>query len=187
MNTHDVVPDRPRDRVLLHLTRLLAMALLPVAVLRSPGRARHTAGQWALAWRFPQEDLSGLTRATRTAFTEARTEALWRHGILIGLTSGHRDADEQRRLFLAEVRRVGTPEKARKWVLPPEESGHVRGTALDVRPVEGARWLEEHGARYDLYRTYDNEWWHFEHVPEAAGRAPRRLPDPGAATVSRSA
>jgi hypothetical protein len=47
-----------------------------------------------------------------------------------------------------------------------------------VRPREGALWLEEHGTLYDLYRTYDNEWWHFEHRHEAAGTPPPRLPHP---------
>ncbi|MEV7009160.1 hypothetical protein [Streptosporangium sp. NPDC051022] len=61
---------------------------------------------------------------------------------------------------------------------------HVKGVALDVRPREGARWLEEHGARYDLYRIYDNEWWHFEYRPDSGGRPPRRLPHPGVGYVT---
>ncbi|MBW4716435.1 M15 family metallopeptidase [Saccharothrix obliqua] len=165
-----------RDRVLHHATRLLARTLLPVAFLRSPRDARRTAAQWALAARFPHEDLTGLDATTRARFTEARTDALWGDGVLIGLTSGHRDAEEQQRLFLAEVRRLGSEAEARRWVLPPEESSHVLGTALDVRPVEGARWLERHGARYGLFRVYDNEWWHFEHLPEPGDRP--RLPHP---------
>ncbi|MEU6782891.1 hypothetical protein ABZ912_27160 [Nonomuraea angiospora] len=64
-------------------------------------------------------------------------------------------------------------------LLPPAESPHVKGIALDIRPHEGARWLEDHGARYDLYRMCDNEWWHFEHRPETGGRPPRRRPHPG--------
>jgi hypothetical protein len=55
---------------------------------------------------------------------------------------------------------------------------------MDIRPAEGARWLEEHGGRYHLYRIYDNEWWHFEYRPENGGQAPIRLPDPGAAATS---
>lgn len=156
---------------------MLAVALLPVAFVTTPRRARHTACQWALAVRFPAEDLTGLTPATRAAFTAARTQALWRHGELVGLTSGHRDAGEQQRLFVEEVRRSGSPAAARLWVLPPNESRHVAGTALDVRPVEGARWLERHGASHHLYRVYDNEWWHFEYRPAGP---PERLSHPGA-------
>lgn len=170
--------ERLRDRGYRVITRVLAVVLLPAAFVAAPRRARCLAGQWALAARFPYEDLDGLTPATRTAFTTARTRALWLDGVLIGLTSGYRDADHQARLFAEEVRRSGSPEVARRRVLPPEESHHVAGTALDVRPVEGARWLERYGARHHLYRLYDNEWWHFEYRPDGA---PERLPHPGCA------
>ncbi|GAB3973841.1 hypothetical protein GCM10029978_054030 [Actinoallomurus acanthiterrae] len=172
-----VLPDRRRDRVYKVITRMLAVALLPPAFATARCRARHTACQWALAARFPAEDLSGLTSATRAAFTAARTQALWRDGVLIGLTSGYRDAGEQERLFAEEVRRAGSPTAARLRALPSEESRHVAGTALDVRPTEGAHWLERYGAQYRLYRVYDNEWWHFEYRPDGA---PKRLPHPGA-------
>ncbi|MFB9908942.1 D,D-peptidase/D,D-carboxypeptidase VanY-N [Allokutzneria oryzae] len=168
---------RLRDRGYRLVTRALAVLLLPVACVVAPGRARYLACQWALKARFPAENLNGLTPQTRAAFTEARARALWQHGILIGLTSGYRDATAQERLFAAEVRRSGSPAAARQRTLPPAESRHVAGTAVDVRPTEGARWLELHGGRHHLYRVYDNEWWHFEYRPE--GRPPR-LPHPGA-------
>ncbi|MFD9889915.1 D,D-peptidase/D,D-carboxypeptidase VanY-N [Amycolatopsis sp. NPDC059027] len=183
MTETGVLPDRARDRVFQAITRILAVLLLPVAFARAPRRAHHLACQWALAVRFPAEDLTGLTPATSAAFTAARAEAFWRHGTLIGLTSGHRDAAEQHRLFTEEVRRTGSAEAARRHVLPPHESRHVAGTALDVRPAEGARWLERHGARYGLYRVYDNEWWHFEHH----GRVVARIPHPGATMSGRPA
>src|ERR1044072_1168974 len=123
-----------RDHLFRLLTCLLAIALLPIA------RSRHAACQWALAARFPAEDLTGLTPATRAAFTAARTEALWRDGVLIGLTSGYRDAGTQQRMFAADTDAGGLR------VLPPSESRHVAGTALDVRPTQGGRWLERHGA-----------------------------------------
>ncbi|MER7277447.1 D-alanyl-D-alanine carboxypeptidase family protein [Dactylosporangium sp. NPDC000244] len=194
---------RRRDVVYRRVTRALAVALVPVAWLAAPhrcagtareraplgsraqtlgsrartlGPARHRACQWALAARFPAEELAGLTGATRAAFEAARAEALWRHGELIGLTSGYRDPREQARLFAAAVARDGSVAAAWRRVLPPHASRHVAGTALDVRPTEGARWLERHGDRHGLYRTYDNEWWHFEYRPD--GR-PVRLPHPG--------
>ena len=129
---------RQRDRLYRLVTRLLSVALLPLAFVVAPCRARHVACQWALAARFPAEDLDGLTPATRAAFEAARTEALWRHGELIGLTDGYRDAHAQARLFDDTVRRAGSPGLAMRWALPPHESRHVAGTALDVRPVEGA-------------------------------------------------
>lgn len=172
---------RRRDRLYRIVTRLLAVALLPLAFAVAPRRARHLACQWALTARFPAENLDGLTPGTRAAFEAARTEALWQHGELIGLTDGYRDAREQARIFADAIRRTGSVELARQWALPPSESRHVLGTALDVRPREGARWLERHGARHHLYRVCDNEWWHFEYWPEGQ---PTRHPHPGASIVS---
>jgi D-alanyl-D-alanine carboxypeptidase len=168
---------RGREVVLATVTRLVAVLLVPVALCRAPGRARFLACQWALGLRFPAEDLRGLAPETLAAFTHARAEAFWRDGQLIGLTSGYRDAAQQHRIFTEEVRRTGSVSAARRRVLPPEESRHVRGVALDVRPAEGARWLERHGGRYGLYRVYDNEWWHFEYRTAP----PVRLPHPDAA------
>lgn len=165
-----------RDRLLALATIVLAVLLLLPALARDPRRAFELAARWALGLRFPAENLTGLSAPTTAAFTAARTRALWRYGRLIGLTSGYRTPAEQQRLFDAEVRRAGSPAAARLLVLPPAESRHVQGTALDVRPREGARWLEVHGARYHLYRFYDNEWWHFEHRP--GGLPPSREPSP---------
>ncbi|WP_033400068.1 D-alanyl-D-alanine carboxypeptidase family protein [Actinokineospora enzanensis] len=164
-----------RDDLYALAAKTLARLLYPVAHLSAPGRARHVACQWALAVRYPRESLAGLTPAAHHAFTTARTEAFWRDGVLIGLTSGYRDAAEQHRIYVADQDKPGLPR-----ALPPAESPHVRGLAMDVRPREGARWLEEHGSRHHLYRTYDNEWWHFELHPTR----PIRLPYPGARIAS---
>ncbi|GAB0105499.1 hypothetical protein JMUB6875_44780 [Nocardia sp. JMUB6875] len=182
VNALRTTPPRARDRLYAIATFVLAVLLLPVAFGCRPGRARELACRWALRLRYPSEHLAGLTPQARTAFDAARAEAFWRHGQLIGLTSGYRDPAAQQRLFDEEVHRSGSVASARTLVLPPSESSHVRGLALDVRPHEGARWLEQHGGRYDLYRTYDNEWWHFEHRPETGGTPPRRLPHPGCTT-----
>ena len=153
-------------------TKVLARVLLPVAKAWQPRAAHHQAAQWALGLRFPKESLVGLTPETRRAFEAARTEAFWRDGQLIGLTSGYRDAAEQHRLCQELGNRV----------LRPSESEHVRGMALDVRPAEGARWLESNGHRFNLYSLYDDEPWHFE----LAATRPARQAHPGAASVSRS-
>jgi D-alanyl-D-alanine carboxypeptidase len=100
---------RRRDHLYRLVTRLLSVALLPLALVVAPRRARQVAPQWALAARFPTESLDGLTPATRAAFEAARTEALWRHGELIGLTDGYRDAHAQARLFADTVRRTCWP------------------------------------------------------------------------------
>lgn len=174
---------RRRDPLYRVVARMLSIALLPLAFVVAPGRARFLACRWALAARFPAEDLNGLAPAARAAFEAARAEALWRHGEPIGLTDGYRDAHVQERLFADTVRRTGSPQLALQWTLPPQESRHVTGTAMDVRPTEGARWLERYGSRHHLYRVYDNEWWHFEYRPD--GRPPR-LPHPRASIASRA-
>ena len=139
MDESHMLPARCRDPLYTAITLALDVLLLPAAFLRHPGRAHELACAWALRLRFPAEDLTGLSPGTLTALTAARTEAFWRDHQLIGVTSGHRDAATQLRLFLAEVRRSGSPESARTWVLPPSESRHVRGIALDLRPHPGAR------------------------------------------------
>jgi D-alanyl-D-alanine dipeptidase len=62
------------------------------------------------------------------------------------------------------------------WVLPPDESHHVRGTAVDIAPRQAARWLDRHGARYGLCRTMEWEWWHFEY--DAAWQRAGHCPQP---------
>ena len=179
MDEPRALPPRRRDRLYAAVTLVLAVLLLPVALALSPGRARDLACAWALRRRFPAEDLTGLADGARAAFTAARTDALLRHGQLIGLTSGYRSPAVQQRMFDEQVRRSGSPTSARRLVLPPAESPHVRGIALDVRPYDGALWLERHGAAYGLYRRYDNEWWHFEYHPDG-GSTPLRRPSPAA-------
>ncbi|CAM2758580.1 D-alanyl-D-alanine carboxypeptidase family protein [Skermania piniformis] len=62
-------------------------------------------------------------------------------------------------------------------MLPPGESTHVRGEAIDVGPQNGAAWLEANGSRYGLCRTFANEWWHFELATVPGGVCPEMLPD----------
>jgi hypothetical protein len=164
------------------LTRVLAVLLVPVALLRNPAHPLRVAANWALAMRFPAESLTGLTHQMRQALQEARSAALWRDGVLIGVTSGYRDPTYQWQLFSREVGRTGSSWAARSRVLPPDESAHVQGIAVDVRPRAGARWLDQHGAGYRLYRIYDNEWWHFEFHTAA----PARLPSPRFARTERA-
>lgn len=160
-------PERFRDHVYKWVTLLLARLALPVAIVFAPWQnARSLACEWALAVRFPSEDLNGLTDRTRHALLQARSEALWRHGELIGLTSGRRSVAAQQRLFDKAVEKHGSQEEALRWVLTPDRSAHVRGTALDIRPYGGARWLDRHGHRYGLHRTFDHEWWHFEYFDQ---------------------
>ena len=125
-----------------------------------------------------KEDRSGtkgLDSGLRRALIKARQEAP--DGIRLKVTSGYRPASVQERLWKDAIRQYGSRSEARKWVLPPEDSSHVHGAAVDIGPREGARWLELNGAQFGLCRTYRNEWWHFEDVardgdcPPMAGSA----------------
>jgi D-alanyl-D-alanine carboxypeptidase len=111
------------------------------------------------------DDLEGLTPQTRQAYLDGQREAA-AAGVTMRLTSGHRTAAEQQELFDAEVRERGGVEAARRWVLPPAESQHVRGTALDILPRPAAAWLRSEGARFGLCQTYSWEHWHFEYREE---------------------
>lgn len=165
----DSTKERFRDHAYRLATLMLARILLPFAALVSGARrARQTASEWALSLRFPKEKLAGLTEETRDALIEARTHAFWAYGELIGVTSGKRNERAQQRLFDAAVDRYGSVTAAQRWVLPPHRSAHVRGTAMDLRPYGGARWLDKHGHHYGLHRTFDNEWWHFEYLGDVA-------------------
>ncbi|GAA0598655.1 hypothetical protein GCM10010174_12750 [Kutzneria viridogrisea] len=175
-------PVRRRDHAYRHATVVVATLLLPLALVVTRGRRfRERACEWAFRIRYPAESLAGLTPETRAAFVAARCAALWHDAELIGVTSGHRLFAEQEELFQEAVTSYGSEPRAREWVLPPQESAHVQGIAVDVRPTEGARWLERHGDRFGLYRTYANEWWHFEYHPSyrATGRRPPMRPTPG--------
>ncbi|GAA3202320.1 D-alanyl-D-alanine carboxypeptidase family protein [Actinocorallia longicatena] len=110
---------------------------------------------------------AGLTPGTARAFAAARAAAA-AQGRPLELTSGYRTPEEQRAEFLDGIRKYGSPEAARHYVLPPERSAHVKGTALDIRPEATARWLETEGARFGLCRIYANEWWHFEYAARYA-------------------
>lgn len=111
----------------------------------------------------------GAAAAVKAAFGAARAE-----GLAPEIRSAWRSAEWQQILFDRAVRTYGTAAEASTWVLPPEQSAHVKGYAVDVRPQAAAAWLEEHGAEYGLCRTYDNEWWHFEYL--ATATCPPRRP-----------
>jgi hypothetical protein len=103
---------------------------------------------------------------------DARTD-----GVELTITSGWRSAEHQQRLFDDAVRKYGSRAEARHWVLPPEESAHVTGSAVDVGPPAGAAWLRANGERYGLCQVYANEPWHFERLAGAVGsRCPALLP-----------
>lgn len=111
-----------------------------------------------------------LQPALRHAFAVARRDAA-AQGVELHITSGWRSHAEQAALFAAAVKKYGSAQEASHWVLPPGESEHERGEAIDVGPPQGAAWLDEHGVHYGLCRRYANEPWHFELLAPALGEA----------------
>jgi zinc D-Ala-D-Ala carboxypeptidase len=101
-------------------------------------------------------------------------------GVTLYISSGFRTRDRQETLFAEAVKKYGNETEAAKWVLPPQNSHHPQGLAIDVnypgdRP--GAFWLEKNGSRFGLCRVYANEWWHFEGVIAPGERCPRLAPN----------
>lgn len=115
-------------------------------------------------------DTTGLEPSLHRAVDRA-TAAAAAAGVTLQVTSGFRSADHQQRLFDEAVTKYGSVAAARAWVLPPTESEHVQGRAVDVGPPAAAAWLDEHGVGYGLCRRYDNEPWHFERLAAAIGSA----------------
>jgi hypothetical protein len=113
-------------------------------------------------------DVRHLTVQLRSAITRAIAAAKV-DGVTLSVTSGYRSKAQQQQLYVAAIAKYGSPEAARQWVLPPDESAHVRGEAVDVGPTEGARWLRENGERFGLCQRYANESWHFERLAGAKG------------------
>jgi D-alanyl-D-alanine carboxypeptidase len=124
----------------------------------------------------------GLSPSLVTALARARTAAA-RAGFTLVVNSGFRSWAKQQQMYDAAVRRYGSDRAARRWVLPPQESTHVRGLAVDLGTPAAASWLAVHGASFGLCRAYADEAWHFEYRPDwvAAfhGRCPAPVRTPG--------
>ncbi len=100
-------------------------------------------------------------------------------GFAIGIRSGWRSMDVQKRMFNAAVVKYGSAKVARRWVLPANESMHTWGLAVDFKlgsdHAKAFKWLEANSFRYGLCRKYKNEWWHFEPTTTPGVRCPAKL------------
>ncbi|WP_162259154.1 M15 family metallopeptidase [Oerskovia sp. Root22] len=154
--------------------RLLAPDALSSGVGPGAGAAPGTTGE-ADGSR-AEAPATGLDPELLRRFEQAQALAA-EDGIELTLVSGWRSAEEQAQVVEDVVRKRGSLEEAKRWVLPPEASAHVAGTAIDVGATDGALWLGEHGADLGLCRTYANEMWHFEAVIEPGGTCPEMHED----------
>lgn len=111
----------------------------------------------------------GLDAQLTRAITRAR-DAAAKDGVTINIVSGYRTAATQQQLYDAAIKKYGSAAEARKWVLPPQDSAHVEGKAVDVGPYAAASWLQKNGVQFGLCRRYANEYWHFEVLAPAKGQ-----------------
>lgn len=134
---------RPAFRLTTVLVLLLGAVLAAVGAWWGTQHARPASAQDAVTAVDPE-----LMRRFELARADARAE-----GITLTITSGWRSAAEQQDLVDDAVDRYGDDAEAHRWVLPPETSAHVQGTAIDVGDTAGALWLGDRQERYGLCRT----------------------------------
>ncbi len=151
------------------------VAVLGAAAGFAPATPASAAPAPVLGMSLPP-GTAGLTPDLTIAYTLAARDA-HAAGVPLRINSGKRSRAQQQALWDEALATYGSAAAARRWVLPPGESTHVSGRAIDVAPLAGASWLARHGARYGLCRTFDNEWWHFERVALPGGTCPPRLAD----------
>ncbi|MEV6428216.1 M15 family metallopeptidase [Nocardia sp. NPDC051463] len=147
-----------RNRILLGLPAVVLPALVAIApaaptASATPVDERVVAGS--------ATGTEGLEPKLALAYSLAHDQAE-AEGVGLSITSGYRTPEQQEELWLNGLQTYGSPDEARRWVLPSSESTHVSGQAIDVGPRGGAQWLEANGNRWGLCRIYENEWWHFE-------------------------
>ncbi|GAA1588861.1 hypothetical protein GCM10009789_48140 [Kribbella sancticallisti] len=135
-------------------------------------RASETGG-------YSEEDINGLSSKLRTRLKKAISAAR-ADGVRISITSARRSEAKQRRLLQEAIERYGSYEAATRWVLPPEQSAHVLGKAVDIGPQAAMTWLNKNGWRYGICRRYDNEPWHFEALTTPGKKCPPREAHSGA-------
>lgn len=115
--------------------------------------------------RYFDEKPEGLPPAVLQAWQKLRSQAA-EQGVQLCLNDGKRSRGQQREEFEDAVEKFGTEELASRYVLnPPDLSMHVIGKAVDIQPIESAKWVEKNGGALGWCRRYDNEQWHFEYDP----------------------
>jgi hypothetical protein len=122
---------------------------------------------------YAEDDINGLSSKLRTRLERA-IKAARVDGVRISITSARRSEAKQRRLLNEAIVRYGSYKAATRWVLPPEQSAHVLGKAVDIGPQIAMTWLNKNGWRYGICRRYDNEPWHFEALTTPGSKCPPR-------------
>ncbi|RAS66848.1 D-alanyl-D-alanine carboxypeptidase-like protein [Lentzea atacamensis] len=117
----------------------------------------------AIDERYLDEAPEGLPPHVRQAWQALRAKAS-EQGVQLCLNDGKRSRQQQQKEFDDAVEKFGTEELASRYVLnPPDRSMHVIGLAVDIQPIESAKWVEKNGSTFGWCRRYENEQWHFEY------------------------
>jgi hypothetical protein len=98
-------------------------------------------------------------------------------GIDLGVGSGYRSYEKQKRLWEQALKKYGSPEKARKWVAPPGGSFHNKGLAVDLNSngqflgkdanSKATEWAHANAKKYGLHFRMGHEPWHIEPIEKS--------------------
>lgn len=86
----------------------------------------------------------------------------------VSITSGKRDANKQKQLWAAALKKYGDPEIADNWVARPGTSKHESGLAADLKFASPAvkKWYHDNARKYGLHFPMGHEPWHIQLVEE---------------------
>lgn len=98
-------------------------------------------------------------------------------GVDLGVGSGYRSYEKQKRLWEQALKKYGSPEKARKWVAPPGGSFHNKGLAVDLNANgqflgkdannKATEWAHANAKKYGLHFRMGHEPWHIEPIEKS--------------------
>jgi hypothetical protein len=98
-------------------------------------------------------------------------------GIDLGVGSGYRSYEKQKKLWEQALKKYGSPEKARKWVAPPGSSFHNKGLAVDLNSngqflgkdanSKATEWAHANAKKYGLHFRMGHEPWHIEPIEKS--------------------
>jgi len=126
--------------------------------------------------RYLDEAPDGLRGDVLEAWKSLRAKAST-EGVTLCLNDGKRSRSQQQKEFDDAVEKFGNAELAGRYVLPPDKSMHVLGYAIDIQPIESAKWIEKNGSPFGWCRRYENEQWHFEYnAGYSTGGCPALVP-----------
>lgn len=117
------------------------------------------------------------TQGLTTDFSQRLTQFILdakAQGIDLGIGSGYRSYEKQKRLWEQALKKYGSAEKARKWVAPPGGSFHNKGLAVDLNSngqflgkeanSKATEWAHANAKKYGLHFRMGHEPWHIEPI-----------------------